>query len=251
MKLTGKTRVLLFAITLGVCMNALAQDSSPSLGDLARKTRKARGPAQPAGTEDDDGPDFGGVWHLRSCVQTPCYEISVTLPKSAKWTRTTSEPRPVLIALPGHDDDPSHAIRVYAAEAIPRTYAMDSGTRMFLQVWFARPEYFGQSARIVLKQNLVLAGRSATTAHFTVTSGLLKYRGLSVVANSFSTDFGFACVFREEDSAIASSICDAVIASASTQLMQPTVRRYYPPYQPPPAYYYPLTEEPQEDDDPE
>jgi hypothetical protein len=231
--------------------------SAPSLGDVARKTRKEHSasdhvPASRVAHEDEDGPDSGGVWRLRLCLQSPCYEISVTLPKSPKWTRPESQPRPVLIPLAGQQEDPSHAIRVYAAEAIPRSYGPDGGTRTFLQGWFARPEYFGQAARIVLRQHVLIDGSGATIAHFTVTSGVAKYRGLSVVAVSSYGDFGFACMFREEDASAAASVCDAIVTSARTQTLQAATPRMYPtypqPYDPP---YQDPPDDPTDNDDPE
>ena len=228
-----------------LCSGVLAQDQVPqALGDVARKARKEHAAADHASpdhvaNEDQDGPDSGGVWHVRLCVQAPCYDISVTLPKTQKWTRLASEPRPVMIALPGEDEDPNRAIRVYAAEALPSSYVLDSGTRTLLQAWFARPEYFGHSAHIVLKQNVVMDGRSATVAHFTVAGSGTKYRGVSVIATTQYGDFGFACVFREEDAAVAASVCDAIVSSAKTQTLQPALRQIYPTYWTPPPQYYP------------
>lgn len=247
-----------FALLAGLALASFAwgQDSpSPSLGDVARKTRKEHASAshvvaKQVTNEEEDGPDAGGVWRAQLCTQTPCYEISITLPKHPKWSRMREEPRPVLIPLSGHEDDPSHAIRIYAAQALPRALTLDSGTRTFLQLWFARPEYFGQAARILLKQYFVLDGRGATVAHFTVNSGAVKYRGLSVVALTTYGDFGFACAFREEDAAAAASICDAIINSTRTQTVQPAQLRTYPRYDPP--QYYPQPDDPPNDpsDDP-
>lgn len=242
-----------FALLAGLALASFAwgQDSSsPSLGDVARKTRKEHASAshivaKQVTNEEEDGPDAGGVWRAQLCTQTPCYEISITLPKSPKWSRLREEPRPVLIPLSGHEDDPSHSIRLYAAQALPRAYSLDSGTRTFLQLWFARPEYFGQAARILLKQYVVIDGRGATIAHFSVNSGTVKYRGVSVVALTSYGDFGFACAFREEDASDAASICDAIVASTRTQTVQPATLRTYPRYQDPPQYY------PQPDDPPD
>jgi hypothetical protein len=142
----------------------------------------------------------------------------------------------VLIPLADHEDDSSHAIRVYAAESIPPMYAVDKAERTFLQGWFARPEYFGQAARIVLDEHLLIDGRAAIIAHFTVNGDGLKYRGLSVVTVAGYGNFGFACVFREEDSSAAASICDAIVKSAKSQTLEAAKRRTYPTY-PDPAYY--------------
>lgn len=248
MKRTLPSRGLI-VLLLSAC--AFAQEPSSSLGDVARKSRKEHTAVKPGTTDEDDGPDAGGVWHARTCAQqTMCYELAVTLPRNPRWSRQREEPRPVLIPLAGREGDPSHVIRVYSSDAIPRKGPYD-GTRTFVQAWFARPEYFGQSARITLKQNQSLNGYNGAFSHFTVTSGTVSYRGQSVVASGAAVDLGFACVFRDDDAAAAASVCEAIVNSARAQMLFPVVRHYYPPYQPPSVYYYPRTQEPQEDDDPE
>lgn len=245
MKMSRPTRGLAVFAGLVLCatLRASAQDSSAqSLGDVARKTRKEHASAdhvaaKQAANEDDDGPDSSGVWRTHLCSQTPCYELAVSLPKSPKWTRPAAEPRPVLIPLVGHEDGSSHAIRVYAASYLPQPYNMDRPQRMFLQGWFARPEYFGQAARLVLDEHIMIDGRAAMVTHFTVNAGALKYRGLSVVVVANYSNFGFACAFREEDADAAASICDAIIKSARIQTLETAKPRYYPGYQPPPQYY--------------
>src|ERR1051326_7441836 len=84
--------------------------SGQSLGDVARKTRKEHAsaghiPASRVATEDEDGPDSGGVWRVRHCQLSPCYELSVSLSRGPKWSRAAAEPRPVLIRLAGHEED--------------------------------------------------------------------------------------------------------------------------------------------------
>lgn len=248
----GETRgwIALLAFTLGV--GAWAQESSPSLGDVARQTRKKHLAAGHAVTkqiasEEEDGPDSSGIWRVRLCSRTPCYELSITLPKSPKWSRPASEPRPVLIPLLDYEEDSSHAIRVYAAESLGPPYpSIDVAKRIFLQGWFARPEYFGQGARLVLDEHVSIDGYQSLMTHFTLTGGGLKYRGLSVVASSANGNYGFACVFREEDSSAASSVCDAIVKSARNQVLEPAKPRVYPMYQDPPQYY-PRYDEPRDD----
>lgn len=242
MRTTIRGMSLLIASALWLSLGVLGQDSSQSLGDLARKTRKEHAsashvPASRVASEDDDGPDAGGVWRVRQCGQAPCYEFSVTLPKSPKWSRAAAEPRPVLIPLPGHNEDSSRVIRVYAAESIPQTYNINTAERVFLQGWFARPEYFGQAAKILLDEHSSMDGRNAVIAHFTVNGGTQKYRGLSVVAITTYGSFGFACVSREEDATEAASTCDAIVKSGKAQTLAPATPQYYPGYQPPPQYY--------------
>src|SRR5436309_4572998 len=142
-------------LVIGLSLAAWAQDSSPSLGDVARKARKEHSsashlPAKQVANEEQDGPEAGGVWRVRRCSQVACYVLSVALPKSPRWTRPMAEPRPVLIPLAGREDDMSHAIRVYAAEALPTNVGtVDAAKRTFLQALFSRPEYFGQPARLL------------------------------------------------------------------------------------------------------
>jgi hypothetical protein len=206
-----------------------AQDSSsqsPSLGDLARKTRQENSaPGHLRGMqlvdEENDGPDTTGMWRVELCTRTPCYELSVALPPELKWTRPLEEPRPVLIQLPGAQKDASRIIRLYVGESLAPIYSpLDVAKREFLQGWFARPEYFGRAAHIDLDERIAIYGNSAILSHFTVLSGA-RYRGLSVVATSPNGSYGFACVYREQDSAAAASICDAIVKSAMVQKLEP------------------------------
>ena len=246
-----------------VCSEILAraQDSSTqTLGDVARKARKEHSSAAPAkhvANGEDDGPDGSGVWRVRPCASTIlCYELSIVLPKSLKWTRQTSEPRPVLIPLPGRpsgqENDSDHAIRVYAAQTLAPNQSADVAKRTFLQSWFARPEYFGQAARLALDEHVYLDNSLATITHFTVTAAQVKYRGLSVVSGWTYGNFGFACVFREDDSAAANSICDAIIRSAKYQVLQPAKPMVYadPGNDDPPADD-PPTDDPRMNEDPD
>jgi len=236
-------RIPLALLALCASVGAGAQDSSgQSLGDLARQTRKEHStPGHVAGrqlvNEEEDGPDTTGVWRIQLCSRTPCYELSITLPKEPKWLRGKDEPRPVLIPLPGASADPSRVIRIYAAGSLGPLYSpLDGAKRVFLQGWFARPEYFGQSARISLDEHVQIDGSRGLVSHFSILGGTIQYRGLSVVAATSNGNYGFACAFREEDASAAGSICDAIVKSAHSQALEPGKRPVYPGYQPP-AYY--------------
>jgi hypothetical protein len=226
--------VLALWANLGAWGQESSQSLSLSLGDVARKTRQERAAAdhvraKKSATEDDDGPDGGGVWRLRLCTLQPCYEFSITLPKNPKWSRAEQEPRPVSIPMSGHAEDAGRAIRVYAAQSTDLKYTPDSFKREFLQGWFARPEYFGQGAHIALDEHVRIDWSNGLITHFIITGAALKYRGLSVVAGSPYGNFGFACVYREEDAAAGDSVCDAIVKSAQYQELQPSsVRRTYP-----------------------
>jgi hypothetical protein len=232
----NKTREWIVLATLATCAagGAWGQDSSgQSLGDVARKTRKEHSstthvPAKHVATGEDDGPDASGVWRVRPCPTTTlCYELSIVLPKSPKWRRATSEPRPVLIPLAGHEEDPSRAIRVYAAETLAPMQSVEVAERTFLQAWFARPEYFGQGAQIVRDEHAWVDNYLATLTQFTITGDAFKYRGRSVIAGWAYGNYGFACVYRDEDSSAAASVCDAIVKSARYQVLQPAKPRVY------------------------
>jgi len=97
-----------------------------------------------------------------------------------RWSRGSVEPRPVLIPLAGHEEDSIRAIRVYSAESIPQKYNINAAEQIFLQGWFARPEYFGQAAKILLDEHPMIDGRGAVIGHFKVNGTAQRYRGLSV-----------------------------------------------------------------------
>jgi hypothetical protein len=241
-----RTGILLAALLACASLAASAQDSSQSLGDIARKTRQEQSaPNHVSGkklTDEDDGPDGGGVWRIRLCTLQPCYEFSITLPKTPKWTRSEEEPRPVSIPLAGHEDDSTRAIRVYEAQSTDMKYTADTFKRAFLQGWFARPEYFGRAARIVLDEYVRIDWINGLITHFDITAGTLKYHGVSAVAGSPYGNFGFACLYREEDSAAAASICDAIVHSAQYQELQSSFIRK--------TYKDPNDPDPPEDEDP-
>jgi len=248
---TTRARILLTAFVFCAAFVALGQDSSgQSLGDVARKTRQERSapshvPARKVASEDFDGPDTSRVWRMRLCTISPCFELSITLPKTLKWARAAEEPKPVLIPLPGHEEDPGRSIRVYAGQSGDARYFADGFKRTFLQAWFARPEYFGQSAQLLRDEHVPLDFSTGTITHFTITTATIKYRGLSVIAGSNQGNFGFACVFREEDSTVGTSICDAIVKSARYQELQSSfIRKVYPPVDDPP-------DDPPEQEDPQ
>ena len=248
-------RCCIAALLMAAALGARAQDSSPSLGDVARKTRKEHSsashvPASRVANEDQDGPDAGGVWRVRQCSQVSCNVLSVTLPKRPRWIRPSAEPRPVLIPLAGHEDDQSHAIHVYAAEALPTNLAtVDGAKRTFLQAWFSRPEYFGQPARLLSDEPLPIESGQAKITHFEIVSAT-KYKGLSVVAMAPNGAYGFACVFQAGDADTATSICEAIVKSARNQALLTAMRRQdYRNYEDPPTYYPPNDDPP--DDPPE
>lgn len=251
--------------TFGICSVLLllggslrAQDAAESLGDVARNARKERLTATHAPakriTDDQDDPDASGVWRTRLCSNLVCYTLSVSLPKSPRWIRPSAEPRPVLIPLAGHEEDPTHAIRVYKAELLPtKIGTADNAKKTFLQAWFSRAEYFGQPARISNDERLPTETGEAKLSHFTVTGESTKFRGESIVEGSALGFYGFACVFLDEDSSAAASVCDAIIRSAHAETFLTAYRRPAPQYVDPPQYYPRYDDPPDDppDEDPE
>jgi hypothetical protein len=227
------------ALILCAVIQVSGQDSSSlsstgqSLGDLARQSRTERSSpghtvAKHSLSEDQDGPDATGTWRVQLCPQLPCDVFSITLPKTPKWSRSADPPRPVLIPVSVQEGDPAHAIRVYAAESIERLSYLESADKTFLQGWFARPEYFGRAARLERVERLKINNYDAKVTYFSIEGVTLKYRGLSIVSATAYGNFGFACVFREEDAAAAGSTCDGIIKSARFQTIWPRRLTIYP-----------------------
>lgn len=242
MRSPGTIRVVFAIVAIGcACLLAPAQDSTtpaPSLGDLARKTRRENSsPGHVRGKtledEENDGPDTTGVWRVRLCTRTPCYELSIVLPRELKWTRQKEEPRAVLIPLPGVQEDAGRVIRVYVAESPGSIYSQpDQAKRTFLQGWFARPEYFGRAAHIDFDQHVSVDGAFGILSYFTVVT-TPKYRGVSVITSSPNGAYGFACAFREQDLSAALSICEAIVKSTRAQALVPAPLPAYEPDDPP------------------
>jgi len=255
--ITIRAWIVVTAVVFCSGLLASSQDSSgqtQSLADIARKTRKDNAaPGHVAGKqlvdEEEDGPDTTGVWRVRLCTHTPCTELSVTLPKNAKWTRGKDEPRPALIPLPGQEPDAGRVIRLYVADSLggPVYYyaPLDGAKRLFLQGWFSHPEYFGVGARISQDEHVQVDTATGLISHFTVPASETKYRGLSIVVASMNGIYGFACVYRDADASAAASICDGIIKSAHNESLDPGRRPYFPGYQPPTYYpYYPRIDDP-------
>jgi len=236
-----------------------AQEAAPALADVARNARKEKAsathvPASHHTDDDQDGPDSGGVWRIRLCSAQACYTLSVSLPRSPRWIRPAAEPRPVLIPLAGHEDELSHAIRVYGAESLPTNVGtVDAAKKTLLQAWFSRPEYFGQPARLSTDERLPSETGEAKISHFAVGSSSAKFLGVSVIEGSPLGFHGFACVFQEEDAGAASSVCDAIVRSARAQTFLTAYKRVYPTDDNPPSYRPPGEDPPDDspDDPPE
>ncbi|HLW85935.1 MAG TPA: hypothetical protein VKR60_12030 [Candidatus Sulfotelmatobacter sp.] len=215
------------ALMCGFAVAAGAQDSGQgsSLGDLGRKTRqehtsKDHVTAKQVLTEDSQAAR-GATWVVHACRHVPCYSLVIALPKNAQWSKPASGQTYATIPLHGHESDPNHIIRVYAADLL-NTYTLDQGKRLFLQEWFSRPYFFGQSAKFEFDDQTTIDGNSAVITHFTLPNKVGLYRGLGLIAWVPAGTFGFACVFRDDDSGDATSVCEGVLNSGRISMMEET-----------------------------
>jgi hypothetical protein len=224
MKIRFSTRVLGITLTCGLAVAAGAQDSGQgsSLGDLARKTRQAHTAkdhvaAKQSLTEESQA----ATWAVHACRHLPCYSLSITFPKSVQWSKPATGQIYAIIPSPGHESDPGHIIRVYAADLL-NTYTVEQGKRMFLQEWFSRPYLFGQAAKFAFDDQTTIDGNPAIVTHFTLPNKVGLYRGLGLIAGTPAGTFGFACVFRDDDSGDATSVCESVLNSGRIAAMEET-----------------------------
>ena len=204
--------------TLWLCCAACAwtQDSTPDsssrpLGDIARKSRQERTDKDHIAAKkvlNEEG-SSKPVLTVHACKQLPCSSLSISLPAPVAWTRAGYIPVP----LPGHEDDKSHSIRVYEADIL-EAYDVESAKHLFLQDWFSRPYFFGQAAKFLFDESTRISGWPARITHFTVAGRVMNFRGLGLTAAVPTGTFGFACVFREEDSGDAAGICENILNSA-------------------------------------
>ena len=219
---------LLFCWSLGVSVAAAwPQDSGQNapLGDVARKSRQQLKAKDHASSRhvlnDENAPTQGTLWTANACHTIPCAQLSVMLPPQAKpGSPILSEQR-----LPLHGDQ-SHDVRIFMGNQLP---ASDLGTAKFtlLQDWFSRPYYFGSSAKFDFDEETKVDKFPAVLTHFTISSRLLKYRGIALFVGVPSGTFGFACLYRDEDSGDASSVCEGILNSAKVKM--PENYKYYTP----------------------
>jgi hypothetical protein len=217
---------MLAGLTLicGLSVTAWAQDSGQgaSLGDLARKTRQEHTAKDHVASKQVLNEESqSAAWVVHACRHVPCYSLSITLPKNAQWSKPATGQVYATIPLPGHEADPGHIIRVYGADLL-NTYTVEQGKRLFLQEWFSRPYFFGQSAKFVFDDQTTVDGTPAVVTHFTLPNKVGQYRGLGLIAGTSAGTVGFACVFRDDDSGDATSVCEGVLNSARISSMEET-----------------------------
>jgi hypothetical protein len=211
-------------LVCGLAVAAWAQDSgqAPSLGDLARKTRqehtaKDHVAAKQALTEESQS----ATWPVVACKYRPCYSLSITLPKNMQWSKPGDGPTFAIIPLPGHESDSGHLIRVYAGNLL-NTTTVEQGKNAFLQEGFWRPYSFGPAGKSVFDDQITIDGNPAVITHFTLPNKVGLYRGLALIAGTPAGSFGFACVFRDDDSGDATSVCESALNSGRISVMEET-----------------------------
>ena len=208
------------AATLFVCWSgiALAQDVSEhppsSLGDVARKSRQRASDKDHITAKkvlNEDGTSKPTLTVI-TCQGQPCFRLRVTLPAPVAWNYATGY---TPVPLPGHENDNARAIRIYEADSW-KIFNIEEAKRAFLQQRFAY--WYGQPAKFIFDEATTINGYHARITHFTVTSRITKFRGLALTASVPTGSFGFACVFRDQDSGDATSICEGILGSASMEV---------------------------------
>ena len=63
--------------------------------------------------------------------------------------------------------------------------------------------------------------------HFTIPGRVTNYRGLALFVSVTSGTFGFACIFRDDDSGDGTSICEEILNSAVVKM--PENYKFYTP----------------------
>lgn len=218
------TRILTGIAVVCVTVAVGAQDSgqSSSLGDLARKTRQEHTSKEHVASRKTlNEENQSSTWMVHACKHLPCYSLTITLPKTTQWSKSATDQTYAIIPVPGHASDPNHIIRVYAADLL-NTYTVEQGKRLFLQEWFSRPYFFGQAARFEFDDQTSIDGNPAVITHFTLPNKVGLYRGLGLVAGPPAGTLGFACVFRDDDSGDAISLCEEALNSGRLSMMAET-----------------------------
>jgi len=216
-------------------MGAQAQDASadaPSaLGDVARQSRKKHAEEhviakKVLNEESEDRP----MMMVHACQQSSCSSLSITLPRGTNMKMAWTHFQYVAIPLPGHENDKTRAVRFYQADLL-NAGDLESAKRLFLQDWFSRPYFFGQAAKFEFDESTRIDGWPATITHFTESNRLVNFRGLGLTAKAPTGTFAFACVYREEDSGDATSVCESVLNTAKI-IVPEQYRQYVQPEEP-------------------
>jgi len=226
-----RRRMIFASAMLWLCCSGCAwtQDSSaqPPLGDVARKSRQERSEKDHVVAKKVMDAEWSpkATPHAFACKVQFCSSLTITLPAPVAWNNAGYIPVP----LPGHEDDKSRSIRIYEGDSLP---ASDAGwvKRLFLHNRLSY--FFGQPPRFLFDERTRINGWPARITHFTVASRVMKFRGLGLVAAAPDGGFGFACVFREEDSGDATNICESILNSARIEVAE-KYRTYVPPDDPP------------------
>jgi len=213
------------ALVCSLAVAAWAQDSGQgaSLGDLARKTRQEHTAKDHVASKQvlNEESQAAATWPVVACRHRPCYSLSITLPKNAQWSKPDTGQKYAIIALPGHEADQGHMIRVYGADLLNAS-TVEQGKHAFLQGWLSQPYAFGQAAKFVFDDQTTVDGNPAVITHFTLPNKVGQYRGLALIAGTPAGTSGFACVFRDDDSGDATSVCEGILSSGRISVMEET-----------------------------
>jgi hypothetical protein len=230
MTLPASVRKGLAAAVLACCLGTvvLAQDSSQNrpLGDVARKTRSERqekdhaAPTHVLNEETESAK--GELWTVSACHTIPCAELLVRLPAGAKRDTGFVQIPDIRVERAGK----IHHLNILAANQLPAS-DLESAKWVFLEDWFTRPYYFGAAAKLEFDEATKIDQWPAVVTHFTVPGRVMNFRGMALFVAVTSGTFGFACIFREDDTGDATSICEEVLNSAAVRM--PLKYKFYTP----------------------
>ncbi|MGC2328422.1 MAG: hypothetical protein WA604_17040 [Candidatus Sulfotelmatobacter sp.] len=213
------------AFISAIAIAAWAQDSgqAPSLGDLARKTRQEHTSKDHVASKKvlNEENHASATWPVVACKYRPCYSLTITLPRNTQWSKPGDGQTYASIALPGKEADQGHIIRVYGASLL-NSSTVEQAKHAFLQGWFSQPYFFGQAAKFLFDEQTTIDGNPAVITHFTLPNKMGPYGGLGLIAGTPAGSFGFACVFRDDDSGDATSVCESILNSGRITMMEET-----------------------------
>lgn len=223
-------RGALIAGLLAGCLvgSVSAQDSGQNrpLGDVARKSRSDRQATGHTASKhvlnEETEAAKGEVWSVSACHTIPCAELSIKLPPGAKYPSRYSQVPNVKIERGGK----THDLKILAANQLPAS-DLESAKSVFLEDRFTRPYYFGAAAKLEFDEATKIDQWDAVVTHFTIPGRVTNYRGLALFVSVTLGTFGFACIFRDDDSGDGTSICEEILNSAVVKM--PENYKFYTP----------------------
>ena len=217
-----KLQIWILTLLLGFVGAAWAQDSNQnvSLGDAARKAREQNTGKEKATSnhtlDEETQGAHGSTLSVHACMMLPCSFMSISVPPNAKMGQNWAGPGATVIPLKGADDK-THVIRVYGADLL-NAATINGAKQLFLRDWLSRPYYFGQPARFESSEETTVDGFPGDITRFTLPGKVINYRGIGIVVAVPAGTLGFACVFPDEDSGEATSVCEGIVNSAKIEV---------------------------------